>query len=187
MKTYKLTDDYEKHFTFTIKGAELYNKMPDYSPRFNTKTRLTEWVKPDASFYATENYLNEKVSIPDITTWVAGNLVLNTRAYEILSDTLKVSGEFLPVSVEGIDYYIFNTLRIIDEKYIDKTKAREVIDGSVNVGLENISFSTNGLEDDGVFKSESDHLLHTYCTENFKQLLIDNNLNGLLFTEMVVI
>lgn len=187
MKTYKLTDDYENQYTFTIKGVELYSKMPDYSPRFDATSRLSEWVTPNASFYATANYLNEKISIPDITTWVAGNLVLNTKAYETLSNKLKESGEFLPVSVEGIDYYIFNTLKVIDDKYINKDKARAVVDGGVNVGLENVSFSTDGLEGAYVFKSSSDHVLHTYCTESFKELIVEHDLKGLLFTEMVVV
>jgi len=188
VKTHKLTDDYENFYTFTIKGVELYSKMPDYSPRFEAKSRVDEWVTPNASFYATANYTNEKVSIPDITTWVTGNLVLNTKAYDLLFDKLKGAGEFLPVSIEGIDYYIFNTLNVIDDSCINKDNAQEVIGGGVNVGLENISFNTDGLGNELVFKfkSTSDHVLHTYCTENFKQLLADNDLKGLLFTGMVV-
>lgn len=187
MNTYKLTNDYENHYTFTIKGVELYSKMPDYSPGFDASSRLGEWVTPNASFYASDNYINDKISIPDITTWVNGNLVLNAKAYNLLADKLKESGEFLPVSIEGIDYYIFNTLKVIDDKYINTDKASEVIDGYINAGLENISFSTEGLNGAVVFKSTSDHKLHTYCTDSFKAFLHEHDLKGLIFTEMLVV
>jgi hypothetical protein len=186
MKTYKLTDDYENFYTFTIKGVELYSKMPGYSPKFNSVPRRDEWVTPNASFYATANYLNKKVAIPDLTTWVMGNLVLNSKAYEILSEVLKTLGEFLPVSVEGIDYYIFNTLKVIDDRYINKDKAREVVDGGINAGVENISFDTDGLDGAYLFKSKTDRVLHTYCNDNFKQLILDKDIKGLLFNEMII-
>jgi hypothetical protein len=176
MKIYKLTDDYENYYTFTIKGVELYSKMPSYSPRFDATARLSEWVTPDGSFYASANYTNNKVAIPDITTWVTGNLILNSAAYKILADKLNRSGEFLPVTIEGIDYYIFNTLKVIADKNTSKDQP--------NKGLESVSFPANELEGIYVFKVTSDNVLHTYCTESFKQLVFDNNLNGLLFNEI---
>lgn len=186
MKTYKITNDFENFYTFTIKGVELYTKMPSYSPRFDASTRLDEWVVPDASFYATANYLNDKVSVPDITTWLSGNIVINKNVYELLNDKLKQSGEFLPVKVEGIDYYIFNTLKVIQDEYINTSKAIEVVDLGVDVGLENIGFSTEGLDGAFLFKSSTDHCLYSYCTEDFKILLQNHNLNGLLFEEIII-
>ena len=187
MKTFKIINDFENYYSFTIKGVELYSKMPDYSPRFGATSRQADWVAPTGSFYPSQNYANPNIALPDITTWVTGNLVLNYKAFAVLKEKLKDSGEFLGVFIEGIEFSIFNTLKVIEDKYINKEKAKEVIDGGVNAGLENISFATEGLGDAMVFKSQTDHVLHTYCTESFVELVNEHDLSGLLFEEMVIV
>lgn len=171
MNTYKILNDFENYFSFTIKGVELYSKMPEYSPRFDATSRKDDWVTPDASFYQSDNYKNPKTAIPDITTWVTGNLVLNQKAYDVLAGKLAISGEFLKVLVGGVEYYIFNTLKVIEDEFINKDKAEEMVEG---------------LSDAVVFKSPTDHVLYTYCTQEFIDILKDNNLKGLLFEEVIV-
>ena len=83
MSDYKISYDFEKFYSFIIKNSELGEKMPDYSPRFVAKPRLQGWVAPEASYYASDNYGGVDESIPDITTWLTGNLVFSQKAYEL--------------------------------------------------------------------------------------------------------
>lgn len=186
MKTYRIQLAYDQFFSFMIPNAELGAKMPHFSPRFRAKPKLDQWVNVDAKFYAADNYMPDKPIIPDITTWATGNLVLGPKAYDALGRSLELSGEFLPVSVEGVDYYMLNTLKVIPESAIDRSRAKEVIDAGVNMGVTNVAFDTGQLDGAMVFKTPTDHCLHSYCTEEFKQLVEEFGLTGVEFEEVSV-
>ncbi|MCO1336833.1 hypothetical protein MO867_21120 [Microbulbifer sp. OS29] len=179
MTVYKINRPFDEFYTFTIKNAELGSKMPKYSPKFRAQPRLDQWVKPNAEFYAGDTYAHDKPRIPDITTWVTGNLVLNKKAFDILGEKLATSGEFLPVSVEGIDYYMLNTLKVIPKDGIDLSGATDFFDSGVNRGKINVGFDTSTLGNSVVFKTPTDHLLYSYCTEELKTLLEAHSLLGL--------
>lgn len=178
---YRIKNNFEDYYSFLLKNAELGSKMPNFSPRFQAKPRLNEWVIPNASFYASANYKNDKVVIPDMTTWLTGLLVLNQKAYSYLQAVLGDSGEFLPVSVEGAKYYAFNTLNVIPETAMDKSEAKP--DPDVEHNLVGVKFDEASLGDHQVFKSSVDHLLHTFCTGSFKRTVEEIGLRGLVFEE----
>lgn len=181
MTIYKLTRDFENYYSFIIKNTELGRKMPNYSPRFKAQTRIAEWVNPAADFYASQNYKKKNISLPDVTTWVTGNIVFNQAAFDALSDHIKNAGEFLPANTGDTHVFIFNTLFKIDKQTFDKTRSTESIDAGINTGLDNISFDDTYLTNTILFKASTDHFLHTYCTQTFKDLIKKNNLCGLLF------
>lgn len=184
MKAYKIKHDWENYYSLIIKNAELGSKMPTYSPRFDAKPRAKEWVKPNASFYASSNYAHEKAYLPDITTWLTGNLVFNEKSYALLSDRLQISGEILPISIEGMDYYVLNTLKVIEDQLVNTEKAVNVNELGVDLGLANIAFYDDDLDGALLFKSNIDKLVSTYCTQEFKDLLVTNGLKGLIFEEI---
>lgn len=186
MSVYKIDYDYEGFYSFIIKNTELGTKMPKYSPRFRAKPRLQDWVAPEASFYASDNYGGEGEQLPDITTWLTGNLVFNQKSYDFFVDLLSNSGEFLPTLVKGEKAYIYNTLKIIDDSAIDTKKAIDVIDSGVYRGKENIYFDESLLNDSIVFKTNNDHLLNSYCVDEFVRIYSDNGLKGLIFTQLEV-
>ena len=186
MKTYKIQLVYDQFFSFMVPNAELGAKMPNFSLRFRAKPKSNHWVKVSAKFYAADTYIPDKPIIPDITTWATGNLVLGPKAYEVLGQALEPSGEFLPVSVEGIDYYIFNTLKVIPESAIDRSRAVDFIDSGVNMGQVNVGFDTDQLGEAKVFKTPTDHFLYSYCTEEFKKLVEEYGFSGIEFEEVIV-
>lgn len=179
MAIYKIKKYFDEYYTFTIKNSELGSKMPSYSPKFRAKPRLDQWVTPNAEFYASDTYSEEIPRIPDITTWVTGNLVLNQKAYDALADKLSASGEFLPISVEGIDYYMLNTLKVIPTEGIDLSQSMDFIDSGVNRGKTNVGFDPSTLDGAIVFKTPTDHLLYSYGTDDFKALVDQHGLTGL--------
>ena len=180
---YKLNDDFPNTCLLLIDGVELHTKMPTYRPRFFAKPRLHEWVMPKASFFFGESAEEMKEDLPDITTWSTGLLVFNPKAYEVFHKLLANAGEFLPISVYGETYYLFNTLYVIPDTAIDKSKAVEVIDTGVHFGQSNVAFDEIFLSHEKVlvFKSNTNKLLHSFCTEHFKNIYEINNFKGISF------
>jgi hypothetical protein len=180
---FQLKNDFEKTYSLLIDGVELHTKMPTYKPRFFAKARLQEWVQPEASFYPSSNFEGLAEELPDLTIWATGVVVLSPKAYGVLSSELSRSGEFLPISIHGVTYYLFNTLYIIPDEAMDKSKAVEVIDTGVHFGQTNIIFDETFLANEKVlvFKSDTNKLLHSFCTEDFKKIYEDHGFKGLVF------
>ena len=119
---YKLSEDYINTCSLLIDNVELATKMPAYRPRFFAKPRKEEWVMPNATFFYGESIEEMKEDLPDVTIWTSGVLVFNPKAYEVFHDSLAKAGEFLPVSVYGETYHLFNKIYVIPDISIDKRK-----------------------------------------------------------------
>jgi len=183
MKIFKILNDFENFFSFSIENGELFSKMPAFSAKFKGKPIITEWVTPNSEFFQSDNYTSNGVHIPSITTWLLGNLVLNSNAYNKLKTELESYGEFLETNCEGIPYYIFNTLKIIPDDLIDKNKTKEKIESGIYMGLEDLAFKDIDSSDYMIFKTNADKLTYLYCTETFVNLIKTINLTGLKFSE----
>ena len=184
---YKLEHDYENTYSLLIDPVEMVNKMPNYRPRQKAKSVAHEWIAPEASFFKSENFSGNGETIPDVTTWKLGYLVLNHKAYEKLNVCLSPSGEFLPITVDGNVFYLFNPLYIIADEAIDKDFAVEIIDSGVHLGQDNVTFDESVLKKDNVavFKTRTDKLVFSYCTDAFKKIIGDNGFKGLVFEEVM--
>lgn len=182
MTIYRLKNNFKNFYSFTIKNAELGSKMPLYSPRFAAQPRLNEWVEPNGSFYRSSNYQSEKIHIPDVTIWNSGLLVLNQKAYISLSNDLNKVGEFLPVKVEGLHYYLLNTIEKIDEQYLDKSNAKE--DPNIYGALINVSIDSKAFKNRIILKSSIDDYLYMLCSSEFVEKVKYYGLKGLLFEEI---
>ncbi len=181
MNVFKLESDFENFFSFMIEGGELYSKMPSYSQKFKAKSRLHEWVIPNAEFYQSDNYTRKGVHIPDITMWSPGNIILNEKAHKELVPVLKDFGEFLETRCEDIPYYIFNVLSVIPDEYLDSEKTSENIVSGVYTGLDSLGFKDFDSQEFTVFKTSADKLANTYCTDVFHSLVQAANLKGIIF------
>ncbi|HTF96552.1 MAG TPA: DUF1629 domain-containing protein [Cellvibrio sp.] len=180
---YKLGCDYENTALLSIDGVELLKKMPALRPKFFATPKQKEWVAPEASFYYSENYKGNIKVTPDVTVWTTGVLAFSPKAYDVFHELLANAGEFLPVSVDDETHYLFNTLYIIPDKAIDKSKAVEVIDTGVHFGQTNVAFDESflGPENIFVFKSNTNKLLYSFCTDEFKNIYDSNNFKGIIF------
>ncbi|PUA27154.1 MAG: hypothetical protein B0W54_20215 [Cellvibrio sp. 79] len=185
---YELTHDYENTYLLLLDGVELYTKMPTFRPTFKAKPRLEDWVAPSATFFKSENYTGTSEVLPDITNWSTGVLALNLKAYDVFYDYLSACGEFLPITVNNEKFYLFNTLYVIPDSEIDMKNAVEVIDSRVHMGQSNVNYNENYLnnEDRLIFKTRSDKLFSSYCTDVFKALYEANNFKGLVFKALEI-
>jgi len=180
MSIYRIGFDFERYYSFSIDNAELGRKMPDFSPRFKAQARKSTWVTPVAKFYKSENYKGKGKSLPDISTCYAGNLVLNGKAYDALSERLSFLGEFLGVTHEGEDYYIFNNLTVIDDSTIDEQESEILKHDEIHVGVKTLVFNDSATFP-LVFKTHSDRLLLSYCDDAFYEEVAKLGLTGLVF------
>jgi len=185
---YKLHHDYKNTYSLLIDGVELVTKMPTFRPRFLGKPRLHEWAAPDASFYYGENFEGMRETLPDVSVWALGVILLSPAAFPIFKECLAESGEFLPISINDETYYLVNVTYIIPESETNKEKAIEVIDSGVHLGQSNVSFNEAFLEGEkvNVFKTATDRLVFSYCTDEFKKLYDSNSFKGLIFEPVVL-
>ncbi|TNC83311.1 MAG: hypothetical protein CSH37_14915 [Thalassolituus sp.] len=181
---YQLEADFEAFYSFDFDVEDLLEKMPGYSQRFRAKPRLSGWIEPQGRFYKGTGFTGNVECIPDISIWALGNLVLNERAYDILSDHINGAGEFLPVRVDDKQYYMFNTLHILSSQAVDLTGAIEVVDSGVHFGASGLKVIEDDLNDVDVFKMKEEKLIHSFVTDGFKKLCKDAGLTGLSFLSL---
>jgi len=185
--TYKTEYDFKKSYLLTPDLTDLAIKMPSYSQRFRAKPRLAGWVAPKASFFASENYEGQGEQLPDITTWAQGNLVLSPKAYQALNETLSPSGEFLPLIIGDETYYMLNTLFVVPEEGIDRSQELEKVNSGVHTGQANVLFNEASLSGRSLFKTPTDKLSFSYCTEEFKTRYNQLSFKGLTFEKVAIV
>ncbi|MGI9282114.1 MAG: hypothetical protein ACR2PX_21130 [Endozoicomonas sp.] len=182
MSFFRITNDFENYWSFNISNVELFSKMPTYDPRFKAQSRLSDWVQPDAEFYPSENYSgnSDAPKIPDITTWLYGNLILNEKAFQCLENDLAPYGEFLPVNCEGKRYFAFNTLYLIDDNAINQELSEQDIQDGIYMGVKKLGFIESAISS-SIFKTSFDRTLYSYCSNKFIKKVQGSNLQGLIF------
>lgn len=110
-------------------------------------------------------------------------LVLNARAYECLSCVISEHGEFSTLRTDGDELFLFNPLEFGKEDLSLTEKA--YLDG-FDDGLKSLVFDNKDISDKLLFKSKLQGGLSIYCTDNFKSIVADNNLSGLVFSADLV-
>jgi len=130
------------------------------------------WPTPDTELIGSQ----ANMKTPDISLWVDASLVLSPRAYRLLGDTLKPSGEFLPITVGKEVFYIFNCL-ITTEADEDASEI-ETFNGEV-VSVTKVAFKPESIESKLIFKSPFQGCLSLYCSEYLITLINDFELLGL--------
>lgn len=180
---YKLNKDFENTYSLVIEGTELYSKMPTYSPRFFATARADNWVKPEGSFYRSENFKGPQDALPNITLFATGVLAIDQEAHRALIAELTPVGEFLPVSINGTDHYLLNPLYVIPDEATDLKYAAEKVEAGVHLGQTNVVFDESFLDAQQImiFKTRADKLIFSYCTQQFKNRYEALGLRGIVF------
>lgn len=131
-------------------------------------TRQGIWETFQASFSGNTS------NIPDFCEWQR-NICFSQNAYNQLHLELEKYGEFLPVFVNGDNWFIFNIFHSI--KADPSTSSKKSIAGVPSTYVERIGFSPKA--DDIIFKSDYDGFMGIYCQDDFIHLIGD--LTGLEF------
>ena len=109
-----------------------------------------------------------------------GKLFLSLHAYEVLLPVIQNDGEFLPVTYENGEGYIFNPLSLaesvdgLDESKSKKTGKRDIT---------RIHFHEERVSQFSIFKTEFDNYISVICNESVKTIIEAANLKGVEFRE----
>ncbi len=121
---------------------------------------------------------SNKVLMPDVMAR-NGRLFFSSEAYEKLYGLCEEHGEFLPVTYEGRDGFLFNILSVaesvggLDESLSIKNEFGEV---------QALAFCEDKLVGMNIFRTEFDGYMGIYCSDAFKSTVEQAGLKGLTFS-----
>ncbi|MCO1336507.1 hypothetical protein MO867_19425 [Microbulbifer sp. OS29] len=187
--TYKISFDHIGYLNLSIDLEELMFTVGDslggmkafktYS--WDNKALSEIWEDVGGTFVKVNGL--KHTERPDITTWNGANLVLSQKAHSALSKDLAPHGEFLPITLDGAPYIIFNCLNAISA---DKSVSEADIQNDLWMGVKSIGFTEEDVDQNLIFKTKFDRCVTLYCGDRFKSLVEDANLKGINFLEDLV-
>lgn len=178
MTIYRVHQD-ANYLVFEIPGSEVANKLGREHPFHIKRAPLPYsqvWTSPlHIQFKSDRSTVNSV--IPDLSAR-NGRLFLSQKAKAILADTLTPYGEFLPVTYDGGEGYIFNPLCVAESLGLLDDNLTSYDE---NGNLENFSFIENGVSEAGLFRAEIDTFQGIFCNEACKNLIQTSDLKGVYF------
>jgi hypothetical protein len=186
MSVYAIRKDYEKYQELTLTYNDYFENVPadrEYTfdqimSFFSYNLALNDWWKTiETSFESAEGC--ESAVMPDLCKWHGSVLVLSLNAKNKLEKYLGSMGEFLPITVSGTPFYLFNCFEFgVHDEINSKYQKSE---GEI-IGIDHISFNEEDIKNKLVFKTKFDNCGTLYCTDQFKDLVTSLDLNGLKFS-----
>ena len=177
---YQLDYDSDKYKSLYISALQLVRIMKDKNKSPSDYSLQSNWADVKGSL--AQKKPGAADDIPDITFWNK-NPVLSPMAYDVLRETLIAYGELLPVNINGATWYVFNILEFGDS-FIEQSASKQKTEDGDARGVESLSFIEGQLP--LVFKTEFDKRHRVFCNEEFKRLVEQNELSGLVFSADLV-
>lgn len=179
---YRVKYDRQNYMVFDISADEIEYGLGDIFLLYDSASSWSEFWKPLNGRFLDDSDSQQLVKVPDVSTWFINELVLNDDAFSKLSVHLSKCGEFLPVAVEGIPYWILHVNKFIDMHAIDESKSERFLDAANCINLVSLTFNESEISDLLLFRTEYTGYKNLYCTEKFKSLIESSGLKGLLFS-----
>lgn len=182
MTVYAIRTDYYRFQQLDLQLTDLFPFVPedidfDDVVQFSQRNASLKawWQTPDTRFIPIED--KPEGEIPDLSLWLYATLVLSPKAHRLLAELLLPHGEFLPVTVAGETYQIFNCLTFGEED--TEACQHERID-DVELGLNELVFR-DSAEQQVIFKSRLQNAASLFCTGRLKQVVETYELTGVVF------
>lgn len=164
---------FDRDESFRLFGDNIENQ---FDVNWRLKAFSDSW-KPMTVNFADEDGSYSK-GVPDISEH-HGRLFLSPKAYDLLFDTLKSDGEFLPVTYEQGEGYMFNPLRLAES--VDGLDSELSLKDEFD-DVTNVVFHDSKVSELAVFKSEFNYFSDLFCQEHVKDLVEGAELKGVWFT-----
>ncbi len=136
------------------------------------------WGDVEAAFEASLAF-PEAIKIPNISIRDRSTLVFSEKAHAFFQLCISEYGEFLPISVKGFKYYIFN---IFSRSKVDESKSKYIYKNGVAVKVERLVFYEDDIANNALFFDAHHGLGGIYCNDDFKDSYEEFELDGLTFT-----
>lgn len=166
-----------RHYKSFVLDRQRVRKALGHETEFHfaraPKRYLNSWQPFDINF---ENLgASIRVAMPDIMVR-NGRLFLSLAAYEALSPIIAEHGEFLPITYEGTNGFIFNVLSVAGDIF----EANEGSSNKNELGEVKSLHSRNNKM--ALFRTAADGYLDIYCGEFLKDAIEKNQLKGIKFS-----
>lgn len=135
------------------------------------------WRKVVGNFESLPAYPGS-VAVPHLSIWSNAALMMSDFAHAGLKTALAEYGEFLPIEVDGMPYYIFHLLGSVA---VDQQKTEYELSHGAAVGIKKLFFAEDELANKDLFKSFNQGLGGLFCTEHFRDACLSLELDGLIF------
>lgn len=169
-----------RFLAFEIPIREVLDKLGRAHPFHIDRTPIPYrdvWKEPlEIVFRPPENTTQNLV--PDLAE-VDGKLFFSEKAYQQLKELVEVEGEYLPVTYEGGNGYIFNVLTIAE----DLNGLDDKLTGHDRHGnLENFAFREDVMGETPLFRAKIDEYQGIFCSDEFKKKINEAPLSGVTFS-----
>lgn len=184
---YKLRADRSHYLNAYLSPDEVEARIGDYF--LLDEPEWKDFWQPMEITFQDDSDKRNVITPPDITLWfTSNNLILNQKAYAALKDELAEYGELLPVSCEGVPYWLCHVTMETGTDAVDLSQSDRFVDEGEYVNLKKLAFKEQAVKDLLMFQSEYTGFVNLYCTDRFKTLLQQHDLRGLLFlTDLISI
>ena len=181
MALYSLYADIDNYSLIRFDREELREKF-GANPKSHIDTGFKpvvfndKWKRVSVTFEDGDGMIGS--AIPDIMEFKA-KLFLNPKAYQSLHHLLKGYGEFLPVSYQGAECFIFNPLSVAEDyDAVNETLCTKDEWGDIT----SMAFYEEKLAAVPIFKSAINKYQSLNCNDVLKQAIEENDLKGVYFT-----
>jgi hypothetical protein len=114
---------------------------------------------------------------PDIGLLNIGSLVFSESAIKNIREVLREFGQLLPLVYNGRAFYLWNVTNVLSALDTNESEFNEY--GGVSKAV----FSEKTIPHCSAFKIKEDNATNIFCTEDFANLIKENNLSGVDFEE----
>ena len=178
---YKLRYDRFNYLLFEISPNEIEARLGDMFILDKSETWSEFWQPVNVEFEdgsAKENI----AAVPDISLLLTNQIICNQKAYDALREALNPYGEWLPITVEGIPYWLLHVTKKTGVEYVDVKNSKRTLYVVDYNEIEKLTFKNELLESLLLFKTAYNDYKNIYCTDKFKNLIMEFGLKGLLFS-----
>ena len=167
MKIYKLKFDVNKYESFEVNEpvtAEFYQKFDGSSLKDKWKKLKVRRMEPE-----------KRLDLGDAPGFVTP--VFNVKARNVLAPLIEGHVEYLPLDLDGTEYYAVNVLTVIDAIDYEKSEYVKFSNGRI-MCFEEYSFIRDKLKGINIFKIPDERRGFAFVSEAFKDAIEDNQLRG---------
>lgn len=175
MKVYEMYPE-EEYKAFKFLNEEEEEKFDRFEECLG-KPYADKWEP--IRLYSAEAY--NHYPMPDIKKFL-GTLIFSKRAKVILEDLLLPYGEFLQLSCEGNEFFIFNVLIQLDALNEEKSEVKRFKSSGGIMRVVRYEFFPEVIDDQVIFKIPQQKT-RTYVTDKLVEKVIEHGLEGLGFDE----
>lgn len=183
---YRLKTNRNQFLMFDVSPDEWLEKLgEDYIFMLDDPQWTSFWPSINGVFFNQSEVSGELPAVPDVSVWFMENLVLSDKAYNVLKldgpESVLQAGEFLPVSCEGVKYWVWHITSFVDDSAVDDQLSVREVEPSGHIEVSNLTFKAGAEFTSPVFHTSYDGGKGLYCTQGFKDWIEAVGFAGLVF------